>query len=132
MRLVTVAAAVVMTVAGSAVASGLDHRVPGVMNDEALKQALTDKTIHLSTPLGHLPIRFRADGTMSATANPDLASYVGSARDRGRWWIVSNQLCQRWNSWLDGRLYCFKLRQHGRMVYWMRNDGLTGVATITH
>jgi hypothetical protein len=117
-----------MAVAGTAVARGLDH---GAMDDEALKKALTDKTIHLSTPLGRLPIRFQADGTMSATAGPDLASYVGSRWDRGRWWIASNQLCQRWNTWLDRRPYCFKLRQRGRIVYWMRNDGLTGVATIT-
>ena len=75
MRLVTVVAAAMMAVAGTAFASGLDQ---GVMDDEALKKALTDKTIHLSTPAGRLPIRFRADGTMSATAGPDLASYVGS------------------------------------------------------
>jgi hypothetical protein len=128
MRYVTVFAAAVLAAAGTAVASGLDQ---GVMDDEALKKALTDKTIHLSTPAGHLPIRFRADGTMSATAGPDLASYVGSAWDRGRWWVTANQMCQRWNTWLGGRSYCFKLRQHGRVVHWIRNDGMTGVATIT-
>jgi hypothetical protein len=99
------------------------------MSGDALRKTLTGKTIHLNTPLGGLPISFRADGTMSATAG-SLASYVGSDRDRGRWWIAANQLCQRWNTWLGGQSYCFRLRRHGRTVYWTRNDGLSGVATI--
>ena len=119
-------AGAVIVVAGTAVA-GADQRE---MSGEALRKALTGKTIHLNTPLGGLPISFRADGTMWGTAG-GLASYVGSERDRGRWWIAADQLCQRWNTWLGGQSYCFRLRQHGRMVHWTRNDGLSGVATIT-
>lgn len=126
MRHVTVLAAAMIAVAGTAVAGGAGRRE---MDGEALRKALTGRTIHLSTPLGGLPIRFRADGTMSATAG-SLASYVGSERDRGRWWIAANQLCQRWNTWLGGQSYCFRLRQQGRTVHWTRNDGLSGVATI--
>src|SRR5262245_14281688 len=127
MRHVTVFAAAMAVAAGTAMASGSALRE---MNGEALRKVLTGRTIHLSTPLGGLPISFRADGTMSATAG-SLASYVGSDRDRGRWWIAADQLCQRWNTWLGGQSYCFKLRQQGRTVHWTRNDGLSGVATIT-
>jgi hypothetical protein len=126
MRHVTVFAAAMVVAAGTAMASGADLRE---MNGEALRKALTGRTIHLRTPLGGLPISFRADGTMSATAG-SLASYVGSERDRGRWWIAADQLCQRWNTWLGGQSYCFRLRQRGATVHWTRNDGLTGVATI--
>jgi hypothetical protein len=112
---------------GAATAIASDSRE---MNGEALRKALPGKTIHLNTPLGGLPISFRADGTMWATAG-SLASYVGSERDRGRWWISGDQLCQRWNTWLGGQSYCFRLRQYGRTVHWTRNDGLSGVATIT-
>jgi hypothetical protein len=112
---------------GAATAVASDSRE---MNGEALRKALTGKTINISTPLGGLPVSFRADGTMSGTAG-SLASYTGSERDRGRWWIVADQLCQRWNTWLGGQSYCFRLRQHGRTVHWTRNDGLSGVATIT-
>jgi hypothetical protein len=127
MRHVTVFAAAMLVVAGTAAASGQGQRE---MTGEVLRKALTGKTIHLNTPLGGLPISFRADGTMWGTAG-SLASYTGSERDRGRWWIVADQLCQRWNTWLDGQSYCFRLRQHGRTVHWTRNDGLSGVATIT-
>ena len=124
MRHMTVFAVALMVAAETAAASGAE------MNGEALRQTLAGRTIHLSTPLGGLPISFRADGSMSATAG-SLASYVGSERDRGRWWISGDQLCQRWNTWLGGQSYCFRLRQYGRTVHWTRNDGLSGVATIT-
>lgn len=126
MRHVTVFAAAMVVAAGTAMAGGSD---PRDMNGEALRKALTGRTIHIATPLGPLPIRFRADGTMWGFAGP-LASYTGSRRDRGRWWIAANRLCQRWNRWLGGRSYCFRLRRRGRTVHWMRNDGLSGVATI--
>jgi len=126
MRHVTVFAAAMIVAAGTAAANGFDQRE---MSGEALRKALTGRTIHLNTPLGGLPISFRADGTMWGTAG-SLASYVGSERDRGRWWITADQLCQRWNTWLGGQSYCFKLRQRGATVHWTRNDGLSGVATI--
>ena len=125
MRCVKALAWAMIVAAGTAAASEQQE-----MRGDALRKALTGKTVHLNTPLGGLPISFRADGTMSATAG-SLASYVGSDRDRGRWWIAADQLCQRWNTWLGGQSYCFRLRKHGRTVYWTRNDGLSGVATIT-
>jgi len=99
------------------------------MDNGALRKAVAGKTVHLATPMGGLPINYRADGTMSGKAG-SLALYTGSERDRGRWWIVADKLCQRWNSWLGGRSYCFALRQQGGTVHWTRNDGLSGVATI--
>lgn len=127
MRHVTAFAAAMIVAAGTAAAGGPGQRD---MSGDALRKALSGRTIHLSTPLGGLPISFRADGTMWGSAG-SLASYVGSERDRGRWWITADQLCQRWNTWLGGQSYCFRLRQRGRTVHWTRNDGLSGVATIT-
>jgi len=60
-----------------------------------------------------------------------LAAYTGSTRDRGTWWIVAGKLCQRWNNWLGGKSHCFTLRQQGETVQWTRDDGLSGVATIS-
>ena len=126
MRHVTVCAVAVMVAAGVAMAS---DPTEGQMGNEALRKTVAGKIVHLATPMGGLPIRYRADGTMSASAG-SLASYTGSERDRGRWWIVTDKLCQRWNSWLEGKAYCFRLRQQGGTVHWTRNDGLSGVATI--
>ena len=126
MRHVAVCAAAVMVAAGVAMAGDPSD---GQMGNDALRKTVAGKIVHLATPMGGLPIRYRADGTMSASAG-SLASYTGSERDRGRWWIVTDKLCQRWNSWLEGKAYCFRLRQQGETVHWTRNDGLSGVATI--
>jgi hypothetical protein len=122
MRVVAIAVAVL--VAGSVAWAG-DPELEG----ETLRKAIVGKTVSLNTPMGGLPISYRADGTMQGRAGP-LADYAGAARDSGRWWIVADQLCQRWNTWLGGTSYCFKLRQQGASVHWTRSDGLSGLATI--
>jgi hypothetical protein len=99
------------------------------LQGDALRKAVAGKTVNLETPLGGLPIRYRIDGTMHAST-VQLASYTGSTQDRGIWWVAADKLCQRWNTWLGGKSYCFTLRQQGRSVQWTRNDGLTGLATI--
>ena len=127
MRYATGLAVAIMMAAGNA-AFAIEAG-DGRMDNGALRKAVAGKTVHLTTPLGGLPINYRADGTMSASAG-SLASYTGSERDRGRWWVVADKLCQRFNTWLGGKSYCFRLRQDGRTVHWTRNDGLSGVATI--
>lgn len=123
MRMVVVAVAIVLAGNG-ALAS--DPQLEG----ETLRKAIAGKTVSLQTSMGGLPISYRADGTMQGRAGP-LATYTGAARDSGRWWIVADQLCQRWNTWLGGTSYCFKLRQQGTgSVHWTRSDGLSGMATI--
>lgn len=111
---------------GSGVAMASDLQLEG----DALRKAIAGKTVSLATPMGGLPISYRADGTMHGLATGALAAYAGASRDGGRWWVVADQLCQRWNKWLGGAPYCFRLRQQGASVHWTRQDGLSGVATI--
>lgn len=125
MRFVFVAVALTAMGTNCAFADDRSSKLQG----DTLKKAVSGKTVHLATPLGTLPIRFRMNGTMSGTAG-DLAAYTGSAVDSGRWWVSSEKLCQRWQTWLDRKIYCFSLRQEGSVVHWVRNDGLSGKATI--
>lgn len=113
----------ILIVNGAALAS--DDQLDG----DTLRRTIAGKTVSLVTPLGGIPISYRADGTMHGRAG-ELANYTGAARDTGRWWIVADQLCQRWNNWLGGTSYCFRLRQRGASVHWTRDDGVSGVATI--
>ncbi len=101
----------------------------GLMDGGTLQKAVAGKTVNLMTPLGALPINYRGDGTMWGRAGT-LSIYTGSERDRGRWWIIADKLCQRWTTWLGGKSYCFQLRQEGATVHWTRSDGLSGTATI--
>jgi hypothetical protein len=109
-------------------AQGVDAAEPEA-EGQALRKIVSGRTIELNTPLGGLPISYRMDGTMRGKAE-NLAAYTGSTQDSGIWWIAANKLCQRWQRWLDGKPYCFKLQHQGRAVQWTRNDGLTGTATI--
>jgi hypothetical protein len=123
MRFVMSLAAAMTVTSGLAAAS--DEQLDGA----SLRKAVAGKTISLETPIGNVPIAYRSDGTMRSSA-AGLAHYLGSTQDRGVWWVAADKLCQRWNTWLSGKPYCFTLRQSGRLVHWTRNDGVSGTATI--
>lgn len=101
------------------------------LDADALKSAVTGKTVRLETAVGAIPISFRADGTMTGRST-DMANYLGRSYDTGTWWIADNQLCQKWKMWMDAKPYCFTLRQAGQKVHWTRNDGLKGVITVAN
>lgn len=126
MRWVIAFVVAMTSAAGMALGEEVDDRQ---LRGEVLHKAVAGKTVSLETPMGSLPIKFRVDGTMSGRAG-ELASYTGSAEDRGRWWVAAEKLCQRWQTWLGGKTYCFTLRQKGPTVHWVRNDGMSGSATI--
>lgn len=101
----------------------------GPLNGDAMRRVLSGKTVMLNTPVGTIPITYRENGTMSGRAK-DMQLYVGSERDTGTWWVSANQVCQKWDTWLNGRAHCFTLRIEGQKVHWRSTDGRTGTATI--
>ena len=109
--------------AGSALAE------PAKLTGEALRQAVSARTVIVATAIGSFRIRYNSDGTMTGRA-PALVAGLGTERDRGQWWIPDDRLCQRWHQWLDAKRYCFTLQQAGAIINWLRDDGLSGTATI--
>lgn len=97
-----------------------------------LRRVVTGKTVYLDISGFELPIHYLANGRMSGSMGTVAAtlSWGDVASDNGRWWIETNQLCQRWTSWLDGQTYCYKLTRQGDTVHWFRNDGRSGTARI--
>jgi hypothetical protein len=97
-----------------------------------LREAVTGKTVFLRTQGIEVPISYRGNGTMQGRLRAFAAAFAGGARstDTGKWWIADGQLCQRWNSWLDGQSYCYRLSRNGTQVRWHRNDGRSGTARI--
>jgi|SoiMethySBSTD1v2_1073268.scaffolds.fasta_scaffold508448_3 hypothetical protein len=102
---------------------------PSKPTGEALRQVVSGRTVLLDTPIGPFPIRYRRDGTMTGQA-PGFVASLGTEKDRGQWWVADGRLCQRWHRWLDAKQYCFKLQRVGAAVHWLRDDGLSGTATV--
>ena len=103
---------------------------PSKLTGEALRLAVSGKTVRIETPIGLFPIHYRGNGTMTGQA-PGFVPSLGTESDRGHWWIADDRLCQRWHQWLDTKQYCFKLRRVGATVFWLRDDGLSGTAMIS-
>ena len=102
---------------------------PSKLTGEPLRQAVSARTVLIATTMGSFRIRYNSDGTMTGRASALVAS-LGMERDRGQWWIADDSLCQRWHRWLDAKRYCFTLQHAGAIIYWLRDDGLSGTATI--
>jgi hypothetical protein len=116
--------------ASCALACGSARAETVTLDDAALKGALSGKTVYLDTPLGvGIPITYHGNGLMSGKAG--LLEYIlGAQTDRGRWWVAEGKLCQKWFKWLDAQPNCMRLRQEGKRIFWRRDDGLSGTATI--
>jgi hypothetical protein len=102
------------------------------LTEDQLRQAIIGKTIYLNVSGFELPIRYKANGRMTGSMGAVAATFSrgDGSRDSGRWWIEANQLCQRWTSWMDGQSYCYKITRQGKIINWLRNDGISGTARI--
>lgn len=104
---------------------------PQAMSSEALRKAVSGQTVYLKTEWGvQLPISYKTNGTMTGRLRAFVAALAGGASrsDTGKWWISKGALCQRWQTWLGGKAYCYTLTQKDGVVHWRRNDGRKGTA----
>jgi hypothetical protein len=103
---------------------------PAPVGGDELKKCIPGSLVEIDTPLGtKMPIRFSGDGLISAEAG-DLAPILGSAKDRGRWWVDGDKLCSKFFRWFDAEPRCITLARDGTRLYWRKDDGETGTATI--
>lgn len=103
----------------------------GKLTGQDIKEILTGASIHLDTPFGTtIPISLGSDGIITGQAGR-LATYLGSAEDRGRWWISNNKLCFKWFKWLHGEPQCLSLKLNDHQILWVLDDGMEGTATLS-
>ncbi len=128
MKRATIIAAITGILATVATGASAD-----ILSEQELRKAVTGKTVYLRAQGIELPISYRSNGTMSGRLRAFVATLAGgtATADSGKWWISNNQLCQKWNRWLDGKSYCYKLSRNGSQVHWRRNDGRSGTARIS-
>ena len=102
------------------------------LSGDALRSAISDKTIYLKISGFELPIQYSGRGTMKGRMSTVAAALAGGegVSDYGKWWVDGGRLCQRWSKWMDGKTYCYTLSRSGSNVRWVRNDGRSGTARI--
>ncbi len=102
-----------------------------VLSGDALHSAVAGRTIYIDTPMGEVPIRYSANGSVHGNTELALLDGEATAADRGRWWISDNKLCVRWQNWMEGATHCFTMhRLSPTRVRWHREDGKSGMARI--
>lgn len=107
------------------------HAAPQPLSDDALKAAVSGKTVRIDTPIGFpITVNYGANGLMTGSVGTALAAYLGSDRDRGRWQIRDGKLCQKWFKWLDADTTCLSIQQDGLKIFWRSDQGKTGTAMI--
>lgn len=100
------------------------------LSGDTIKATVTGAVMEVDAPFGgKIPVRYSDDGIVSGQAG-NFAFFLGSASDRGRWWVEENRLCHKWFRWFDAQPQCITLRQDGNRISWRRDDGETGTATI--
>lgn len=110
---------------------GLVNAEPVLVTSKELHAFVPGSTVNIDTPIGTiLPVTYAGDGSFSAEAGK-LSFFLGSDRDHGRWWIKGDKLCQHWENWFDAETTCLELRSEGQKLYWRRDDGKEGTATLS-
>jgi hypothetical protein len=89
-------------------------------------------TVEIDAPTGSkVPVHYSQEGRISGEAR-ELSWYLGTATDRGRWWVAGDELCHKWLRWFNGEPQCMRIaREAGRAMRWTGKDGTTGTATVT-
>ena len=101
------------------------------LTGEAIKTTLSGSLLALDTPVGStVSVRVGHDGMVTGDAGTGLGAVLGAAKDRGRWWVVHDQVCFKWFRWFDAEERCATISVQGNRLTWRRDDGDTGTATI--
>lgn len=104
---------------------------PAPLTGEALKEMVAGSVISLDTPLGtKVPMTFGLNNLVTGEASGMLGTFLGAARDRGRWWIEKDRLCIKWFRWFSGESRCMTIATEGDRIFWRKDDGDTGTATL--
>ena len=102
------------------------------LSGDKLKSFISGKRIYLAVPLGgEIPLNYRPGGTVDGTGEAAGLGRYMTPKDRGRWWVSGNRLCQKWQQWYDGKTFCFTVTKLAySRIRWVRDDGKSGIARL--
>jgi hypothetical protein len=119
---------IAMMVLGASAMPAFADRLSG----DEIRQRVTGKRIYLAAPLGgEFPLYYRTDGKVDGTGEAVGLGRLARPSDSGRWWVRGDSLCQKWQTWYDGKTMCFTLTTIGNnKLRWDQDNGDTGTARI--
>lgn len=129
---ITCAAALRFLPAGLALALLAAPAAAEKLADAQLQSFISGKRVYLAVPLGgEIPLTYRAGGVVDGSGEAvGLGKYM-TPKDRGRWWVAGERLCQKWQQWYGGKTFCFTVTKlPGNKIKWVRDDGKSGVARL--
>ena len=97
-----------------------------------LQSFISGKRVYLAVPLGgEIPLTYRHGGVVDGTGEAAGLGRYMTPKDRGRWWVSGDRLCQKWQEWYGGRTFCFTVTKLAdNRIRWVRDDGKSGVARL--
>ncbi|MCA3560703.1 MAG: hypothetical protein IOC82_06695 [Aestuariivirga sp.] len=130
--IITCAVALRFLPAGLALALLVAPAAAEKLADAQLQSFISGKRVYLAVPLGgEIPLTYRAGGVVDGSGEAvGLGKYM-TPKDRGRWWVAGERLCQKWQQWYGGKTFCFTVTKlTGNKIKWVRDDGKSGVARL--
>jgi hypothetical protein len=102
------------------------------LSGDDIRKKVTGKRIYLATPLGgEFPLFYQRGGRVDGSGEASGLGRWARPTDSGRWWVAGDRLCQRWETWYEGKTMCFTLTfMGGDRLRWVQDNGDTGLARI--
>lgn len=103
-----------------------------LLSGSEIRSLVNGQRIYIGGPLGaELPVNYRTNGTVDGSGEAVGLGRFFQPKDKGRWWINGNQLCQQWEQWYNGTVMCFTLQRNGAdKLIWKRDNGESGSARL--
>jgi hypothetical protein len=124
--------ACIMASAAIGLALSVPAKADGEVAGDELKRLIAGRRVYLAVPLGgEFPLHYQADGRVDGTGEAIGLGRFLKPTDSGHWWVHGAQLCQKWESWYDGKVFCFTIRRESATrIAWRRGDGYAGTARL--
>ena len=105
----------------------------GPMSGAEIREMVLQNRVFLSTPLGgEFPMNYRASGQVDGSGEAVGLGRFVQPKDKGRWWIAGDSLCQQWETWYEGKRLCFVIERTGPNSFlWKQDNGDSGRGRIS-
>lgn len=101
------------------------------LSGSQIKDMIKNKKVSLETSWGSFPLNYRSNMRVTGDGTGLGLARFFAPKETGRWWIASNQLCQKFPTWYNGRTFCFSIQRiDNNRIRWQRSDGYSGTATV--